>query len=91
MKLKYLYLGLIDQMPLKRFFRNFFITGNAWGLFHINSHISQGNGNPKVKFNTKESALKAATKMSEKHGKHFSVYRCVFCGGFHLGKNNHNK
>lgn len=47
-KLRNLILVIKDQMPLKRFIRNFFITRNAWGLFHKNSHISQGTGKPKV-------------------------------------------
>ena len=38
--LKNLYLGIKDQGPFKRFFRNFFITGNARGLFVINSLLS---------------------------------------------------
>jgi len=40
--------AILDQGPLKRAFRNFFITGNAWGLFHINSHVRQDTQQPKV-------------------------------------------
>lgn len=90
-KLKNIYLALKGQLPLKRAFRNFFITGNAWGMFSKNSHIRQSNGQPKVTYNTYTSALKAADKMSEKHGVHFSVYKCIFCDGFHIGKNRDNK
>lgn len=90
-KFRNLYLGIKGQLPLKRMFRNFFITGNAWGMFHINSHINQSNGKPKVMYNTKASAEKAAQKMGEKYGKHFSVYKCVFCDGYHIGKNRDNK
>jgi hypothetical protein len=79
-----------DQMPIKRFFRNFFITRNAWGLFYERSHL-RDNGNPKVMYNTKESATKAAASMSKKHGKHFSNYKCLWCDGYHLGKNRDNK
>lgn len=91
MKIKNLFLVIKYQMPLKRFVRNFFITRNAWGLFHKNSHISQRSGKPKVKYNTKVTALKAAKKMTEKHGKHFSAYKCLWCDGYHLGKNRDNK
>lgn len=80
-----------DQMPLKRFIRNFFITRNAWGLFHINSHISQGSGKPKVMYNTKASATKAAESMAKKHGVWFSNYKCLHCDGYHIGKNRDNK
>lgn len=88
---KNIFLVIKDQMPLKRFVRNFFITRNAWGLFHRNSHVSQRSGKPKVKYNTKKTALKSAQKMSEKHGKHFSAYKCLWCEGYHLGKNKDNK
>ena len=84
--LRNLVLGLIDQGPLLRFFRNFFITGNARGLFSVNSHISQGTGLPKVCYNTKVTATKAALKMEEKYGFTFSAYKCIFCNGYHIGK-----
>jgi hypothetical protein len=80
-------LGLWDQGPPKRFFRNFFVTRNAWGLFHKNSHISQRSGKEKVGYNTKASALKSAAKLGEKHNTYYSVYRCVYCGKYHLGQN----
>jgi hypothetical protein len=50
MKLRNILLALKDQGPPKRFIRNFFITRNAWGLFHINSHIVAKTGKPKVKY-----------------------------------------
>ena len=90
-KLSNLMQALKCQLPFKRAFRNFFITGNAWGMFSKNSHISQSTGKPKIAFPTYESAEKAAKKLGEKHGKHFSVYKCVFCDGYHIGKNRDNK
>lgn len=91
MKLNNLILALKGQLPLKRAFRNFFITGNAWGMFSKNSHINQSSGKEKGKYGSYESAKKAADKMSEKKGVHFSVYKCVFCDGYHIGKNRDNK
>jgi|SRR5579859_942177 len=88
---KNLLLVIKDQLPLKRFIRNFFITRNAWGLFHVNSHVAQGTGKPKVAYNTKKSAVKAAESMGKKHGKHFSPYKCLHCSGFHIGRNRDNK
>ena len=38
-KLKNLILGFKEQLPLKRAFRNFFVTGNALGMFDKRSHI----------------------------------------------------
>jgi len=72
-------------------FVNFIVTRNAWGAFHINAHISMGSGKPKVGYNTKDSAIKAANSMSKKHGKHFSNYFCPHCGKYHLGKNRQHK
>lgn len=87
MKLKNLILALKEQGPPKRAFRNFFITGNAWGLFHINSHMRRDTRKLKVMYNTKETAQKAADSMKKKMDKHFSVYKCIYCDGYHLGKN----
>jgi hypothetical protein len=91
MKLKNLILAIIDQGPPRRAFRNFFITGNAWGLFHINSHIRFETQKPKVMYNTKETALKSAGVLEEKMKVHFSTYKCAFCDGYHIGKNKENK
>ena len=91
MKLKNIILALKEQGPFKRFIRNFFITGNAWGLFHMNSHYRFDTGEVKVMYNRKKSALKAAENMKKKYDKHFSVYKCIYCDGYHLGKNRDNK
>ena len=91
MKLRNIVLALKDQGPFKRFYRNFFVTRNAWGLFHKNSHIAAGSGNPKVMYNSKASAEKAAASMTKKHGVWFSNYKCLHCDGYHLGKNRDNK
>lgn len=80
-----------DQLKRKTWFRNFFITGNAWGGFSINSHINQHTNQPKITYNHLESAQKAADKMSQKHNTHFSVYKCLYCDGYHIGKNRENK
>ena len=29
--------------------------------------------------------------MEKKHGVHFSVYKCAWCDGWHIGKNSENK
>ena len=42
-------------------------------------------------YNTIESARKAAESMEKKKKVHFSVYKCVFCDGYHIGKNRDNK
>lgn len=35
--------------------------------------------------------LRAAEAMGKKHGVHFSVYKCAWCDGWHIGKNAQNK
>jgi len=90
-KLKNLFLGLKEQLPWRRAFRNFFITGNAWGMFYLSSHQRTDIQKTKVMYNTKASALKAAEAMKKKQNTHFSVYKCIFCDGYHLGRNRDNK
>lgn len=82
---------LRDQLSRPQWFRNFFVTRNAWAAFSVNSHIRKSNGEPKVAYSTKDAALKAAEKMGNKYGVHFSVYKCLYCDGWHCGKNRENK
>ena len=80
------------QLKHKNAFKNIFITHNAFGIFSINSHTNMHNnvGKPKVMYPTIKSANKAAEKMGEKLNCHFSVYKCAFCTGYHIGKNKEN-
>ena len=80
-----------DQVKRRRMFINFFVTRNAWGAFSINSHINQHNGKEQVMYPTIESAKRAAEAMSKKRGVHFSFYKCLYCDGYHIGKNRDNK
>lgn len=90
-KWKNLKIWLKDQFKRKTWFRNFFITRNAWGVFSINSHINQHTGQPKITYNTLKTSLKSAEVMSKKYNTHFSIYKCLFCDGYHIGKNRDNK
>lgn len=81
-----LFLAVRDQLPLDRAFRNFFVTGIAWGLFSPNSHVLLSTGQPKIPYSSKKKALKAAGKMQTKHGGRFSAYKCAFCDGYHVGR-----
>lgn len=84
-----LLLGLRDQGPLSRFIKNLF-KGHILGLFHPRSHF-RDTGQEKVSYNTKTSAQKAADAMSKKKNVHFSNYKCIYCDGYHLGKNQENR
>ena len=90
-KFKNLKIWLWDQIKRKRFITNFFVTRNAWGAFSINSHINQHTHQPKIMYSTVEKAQKAADKMGQKNNTHFSYYKCLFCDGYHVGKNRDNK
>ena len=81
------------QMKHKNAFKNIFITHNAFGIFSINSHTNMHNniGKPKVMYPTIESANKAADSMGKKLNCHFSVYKCSYCYGYHIGKDRDNQ
>lgn len=64
-KWKNLKIWLKDQFSRKTWFRNMFITFNAWAAFSVNSHINQHTGKPKVMYNTEKAAIKSAEKMSQ--------------------------
>ena len=91
MKIKNLFLAIYDQVTRKGAWRNIFVTHNAFGIFSRYSHTARGSGKPKMSYPTKAVALKAAEAMGEKHGVHFSVYKCAWCDGWHVGKNAQNK
>ena len=90
-KFKNFWIWFKDQVKRKRFFFFFFISRNAWGAFSVNSHMNQHTGKEKVCYHHKESAIKSAEAMSKKKGVHFSAYKCLFCDGYHIGKNRDNK
>ena len=90
-KIRNFWIWFKDQVKRRRVFINFFVTRNAWGAFSINSHINQHNGKEKVMYPTIESAKRAAESMSKKLGVHFSFYKCLYCDGYHIGKNRENK
>jgi hypothetical protein len=88
-KIRNIILALKDQGPFTRFCRNLW-KGHLFGLMSKRSHF-RDNGNAKVMYNTKVTAQKAADSMMKKQGKYFSNYKCLWCDGYHLGKNRENK
>lgn len=91
MNYKNLFLAIRDQLGREGALRNIFVTHNAFGIFSRYSHIARGSGKPKIPYPTREVAQKAAEAMGRKHGVHFSVYKCAWCDGWHIGKNAQNK
>jgi len=89
MKFRNLYLALKDQLPVFRLIRNI-RKGHLIGLFSKRSH-ENADGKPKISYGSKQSAMKAAEVMKKKRGAYFSNYKCVWCDGYHIGKNSENK
>lgn len=87
MKLRNIYLALKGQLPLGKLYRNFFVTGNGWGLFSRNSHLNKRTGRAKVVYGTLDEARRAAEGVSRKTGGDLSAYKCIFCDGYHIGNN----
>lgn len=91
MKIKNLIYAVCNQLSRPQSWYNIFITHNAFGIFSRYSHISRSTGQPKMMYLSKLDAQKASDVMSKKYGVHFSVYKCIWCDGWHIGKNNSNK
>ena len=89
MKIENIYLALKDQLPFRRLVRHLW-KGHVFGLLSKRSHQNE-NGKPKVMYNTKQGATKAAAAMAKKRGVYFSNYKCMLCDGYHIGKNRENK
>lgn len=84
-------LAVCEQLTRRGAWRNIFVTHNAFGIFSRYIHIARRSGNPKVSYPSKVAAQKAAEAMGKKLGVHFSVYKCAWCDGWHIGKNAQNK
>ncbi len=89
MKLKNIWLALLDQGPPKRFIRNL-LKGHLIGLFSRRSHW-RSDGKEKQGYNSKETATKSAHSMGKKTGWYYSNYRCPWCGKYHLGRNSNKE
>lgn len=58
----------------------------TWGVFSVYAHVRRSDGKPKNTYNTKEQARKAADFMTQKYGGRYSVYKCLYCAGWHVAK-----
>ena len=91
MDIKNLILAVFNQLTRPNAFRNIFVTRNAFGIFSIYSHVSRRTGMPKVAYLSMHDALSAADLMCREYGAHYSVYKCAWCNGWHIGKNTQNR
>lgn len=56
----------------------------TWGVFSEYAHVRRSDRRPKQSHDTKERALATADFMAEKYGGEYSVYKCVYCNGWHV-------
>jgi hypothetical protein len=55
--------------------RPFSLDGSHW----------RRDGRPKVRYRTQAEAASVAEERSRESGTELGVYRCTFCGGWHMG------
>jgi len=89
MKLKNIILAFRDQLPISRFIKNLW-KGHLIGLCSKRSHF-RDDGTAKVMYNTKKTAVRVAKQMMDKNGTYYSNYKCLYCDGYHIGRNLDNK
>lgn len=58
----------------------------SWGVFSEYSHIRRSDRRPKIASHSKEKALEVAKSMEEKYGGKYSIYKCLYCNGWHVAK-----
>lgn len=80
---------LADQISRPDWFRHLFLQRTTWGAFSIYSHVKRSNGKPKIAYPTKSKAENAAVDMAKKYGKPFTVYKCLFCDGWHVSQDTY--
>lgn len=80
---------LTDQVRRPHLFRRLFLGRTAWGAFSIYSHIKRSDEKPKIAYSSKVKAENAAMDMAMKYGKPFTVYKCLFCDGWHVSQDAH--
>ena len=88
-KFKNLPVWIKHQLNLDGWVKRLFIKRSAWGAFSVYSHIKRSNGKPKNAYSTKSKAENAAVDMAKKYGKSFTVYKCLFCDGWHVSQDVH--
>lgn len=88
-KFKNLPVWIKHQLNLDDWVQRLFIRRSAWGAFSVYSHVKRSNGKPKIAYSTKNKAENAAVDMAKKYGKPFTVYKCLFCDGWHVSQDAH--
>ena len=89
LKIKNLPVWFRHQLNQNDWFWRLFMQRTAWGAFSVYSHIKRSNGKPKIAYSTKAKAENASVDMAKKYGKPFTVYKCLFCEGWHVSQDAH--
>lgn len=58
----------------------------SWGVFSPFSHHRRSDRRPKQTYKTKDKAISVAEEMGQKYGGSYSIYKCVYCDGWHIAK-----
>ena len=85
-KLKYISYWLKDQLSRPDWFHNLFVDRSVWGAFSVYAHARRSDGKTKIAYASKAKAETAAVDMSKRYGCPFTVYKCLFCEGWHVSK-----
>lgn len=60
----------------------------SWGVFSEYAHIRRSDRQPKKSSETKQEAQSVANFMATKYGGSYSIYKCVYCDGWHVAKDS---
>lgn len=58
----------------------------SWGVFSVYAHVRRSDLKPKKTSPSREKALQTAAFMADKYGGQYSIYKCVYCDGWHVAK-----
>lgn len=80
--IKQIAIWFFDQMkhPITLFKRK------SWGVFSVYAHIRRSDHLPKKASPSKDKAIETADFMGKKYGGKYSIYKCVYCDGWHVAK-----
>lgn len=81
-KIKNTWVWFKDQMthPITLF------SKTSWGVFSPYAHYRRSDHLPKQTHKSKERALDVAREMETKYGGNYTIYKCVYCDGWHVAK-----
>lgn len=65
-----------------------FFYKKSWGVFSEYAHIRRSDRLPKKTSETKKKAQDVADFMARKYGGSYSIYKCVYCDGWHVANDS---